>query len=131
MLVLALDELLVQLALAETGTACRTAERVIGRWDQEFRRGNPELDALAGARWVQRMFRQLVDGIAIGERALTDGRRIKDDPTLGLVDNVDENRLTIKTALRKPGDHDLPGDPARVFAVPADGGRGPRAAVRR
>ncbi len=101
-LVLALDELLVQLALAETGTACRTAERVIGRWDQEFRQGDPELDALAGARWVQRMFRQLVDGVAIGERALTDGRRIKDDPTLGLVDNVDEDRLTIKTGLRNP-----------------------------
>ena len=27
-----LDEVLLQLALAETGTACRAAERVIGLW---------------------------------------------------------------------------------------------------
>ncbi|WP_326557483.1 hypothetical protein [Micromonospora sp. NBC_01796] len=99
-LALDLDEVLLTLALAETGTACRTAERVIGRWDQDFRAEDPDQDRDESERWTQRMFAQLVEGIEIGTRALADGRRIK--ATLGLVDGVTETRLTLVTGLRNP-----------------------------
>lgn len=99
-LTLELDEVLMTLALAETGTACRTAERVIGRWDQDFRQEDPGLDEDQSQRWTQRLFKQLVDGIEIGAHAIADGTRIRD--TLGLVDEVTETRLTLVTGLRNP-----------------------------
>ena len=40
--VVLLDEVFLQLALGETGTACRTAERVIGRWAEDFTQADPE-----------------------------------------------------------------------------------------
>lgn len=89
-----LDEILLQLALAETGTACRTAERVIGRWAEEFRAQDEEM-------WIQRMFRQLTDGLDVGDVAIDNALKIEQEH--GLVDIVDEHRLTMKTAKQNPG----------------------------
>ncbi len=93
-----LNEVLLQLALAETGTACRTAERVICRWSQEFddpANGDDE------TQWVQKMYLELSDAIEIGNRALTTAKKIKDGP--GLVQQVDEYRLALVTGYRNPG----------------------------
>jgi hypothetical protein len=98
--VLDLQEVLLQLALAETGTACRTAERVIGRWDEEFRLPDPQRSQREGERWTQRMFKQLTEGIEIGERALATARTIKVNP--GFAHRVTEDRLTLVTGLRNP-----------------------------
>jgi hypothetical protein len=98
--VLALDEVFLQLALAETGTACRTAERVIGRWAEDFRQDDPEADRRESERWTQRMFAQLVEGTEIGERALATARKIKKGP--GFVYRVTQERLTLATGLRNP-----------------------------
>ncbi|MFY9808102.1 MAG: hypothetical protein WCC65_17755 [Pseudonocardiaceae bacterium] len=95
----ALDETLLQLALAETGTACRTAERVISRWSEGIDDGLWASDD--EARWIQRMFRELCDGVAGGEEALDLVARIKRDH--GLVQGVSENRLAMVTAYRNPG----------------------------
>jgi hypothetical protein len=64
----ALDEVFLQLALAETGTACRTAERVIGRWAEGITAGDWTLQH--ETHWTQRLFRQLAEGVEVGERAL-------------------------------------------------------------
>jgi hypothetical protein len=93
-----LDEVLLQLALAETGTACRTAERVICRWSQEF---DDPADGDDETQWVQKMYLELTDAIEIGNRALTTAQRIKNGP--GLVDKVDEHRLALVTSYRNPG----------------------------
>ena len=116
---LALDEVLMPLALAETGTACRTAERVIGRWDQDFRQDDPGLDedrqpALDPAP-VQAARRRHRD------RRARDRRRHADRDTLGLVDEVTETRADARHRPAQPHDHDLPRDPARVLHVSRDG----------
>jgi hypothetical protein len=97
-----LQEVLLQLALAETGTACRTAERVIGRWgwDKEFTFEDPDEDTRASERWTQRMFRELSEGVEIGERALATANKIKE--THEFVHKVTEKRLTLATGLRNP-----------------------------
>jgi hypothetical protein len=96
---LALDEVLLQLALAETGTACRTAERVVGRWseglDEASWTGEDE------EYWIARMFRELTDGIKIGERALDVAAKI--DREYGFVSQVDEHRLAMHTSYQNPG----------------------------
>lgn len=93
-----LDEVLLQLALAETGTACRTAERVICRWSQEF---DDPADGDDETQWVQKMYLDLTDAIEIGNRALTTAQRIKNGP--GLVQQVSERRLALVTGYRNPG----------------------------
>jgi hypothetical protein len=97
-LLLALDEVLVQLALAETGTACRTAERVISRWteDEEF-----EFSQRADERWAERMFPELLQGVTIGEQALEMAAAIETDH--GLVHQVDEHRMALVTSFQNPG----------------------------
>lgn len=89
-----LQEVLLQLNLAETGTACRTAERVISRWAEEFQR-EPE------QRWIERMFRELTSGVRVGEEAIDTARRIEEE--YGFVKSVTEERLTMGTALQNPG----------------------------
>lgn len=98
-----LDEVLVQLALAETGTACRTAERVIGRWAEDY----AELAAPGQSRteaeeaWVQRMFIRLTQGVDVGELAIETAAQIR--TKYGLADEVSEKRLTMRTARQNPG----------------------------
>ncbi|MGW4463870.1 hypothetical protein [Micromonospora sp. NPDC004704] len=94
---LALDEVLLQLALAETGTACRTAERIICLWSEQF----PGADTDSEERWVQRMYRDLSEAVEIGRRALDTARRIKDTHTL--VHVVTAKRLALVTGYRNPG----------------------------
>jgi hypothetical protein len=107
-----LDEVLLQLALAETGTACRTAERVISRWGMEelavpgAEEGSAEEDAAEvnaanEARWIQRMHRELYEGVQVGELAIATVTRIK--KKYGLVETVDENRLALLTGFQNPG----------------------------
>lgn len=91
---LALDEVLLQLALAETGTACRTAERILTLWDDE------EYDDRESERWALRLFRQLDDGAAVGEHALEVAQHIKD--RYGFTEMVTADRLTLPTAFRNP-----------------------------
>jgi hypothetical protein len=95
-----LDEILLQLALAETGTACRTAEQIIGLWAEKW-----EKDDLASAkddsqRWTQRMFSQLSEGAEIGERALEIAKRIENERKF--VHDVSEFRLALVTSYRNP-----------------------------
>ncbi|WP_327010865.1 hypothetical protein OHA72_28530 [Dactylosporangium sp. NBC_01737] len=94
---LALDEVLLQLALAETGTACRTAERVICRWSEDFAGAGTDDEE----RWVQRMYKQLFEAVEIGRRALDTARTIKDKH--GLVHVVTLRRLALVTGYRNPG----------------------------
>jgi hypothetical protein len=99
---LGLQEVLLQLALAETGTACRVAERVIGRWSEELEAENPLWRAEDEAFWVQVMFKDLVAGVAIGGRALHEAYDI--ERTQGFSsEGVTEERLTLPTAFRNPG----------------------------
>jgi hypothetical protein len=95
-LVLALDEALLQLALAETGTACRTAERVIGRWAEEF-----EFSRREDERWAERMFPELYQGVTIGEQALGIAEQIEKEH--GFIEKPDEKRLAMRTSFRNPG----------------------------
>src|SRR4029079_104144 len=81
----------------ETGTACRTAERVIGRWGEEFGQGDPEQND----RWTQRMFRQLNEGVEVGEVAIATVHRIRD--LYRLADKVDKHRLALRTGFQNPG----------------------------
>jgi hypothetical protein len=100
--VLALDEVFLQLALAETGTACRTAERVIARWSEQFDDPEkPEWTRAEEQRWIERMFRDLSAGVAVGERAIDTGERIRRD--VGFAKEVSEHRLTRHSALQNPG----------------------------
>lgn len=99
---LQLDEVFLQLALAETGTACRTAERVIARWSEQFADPErPDWSRVEQERWLQRMFTQLTDGVVIGERAIDTARQIRDE--FGFAGEVNEHRLTRQTALQNPG----------------------------
>lgn len=89
-----LDEVVLQLDLAETGTACRTAERVICRWAEEFAQDKEQ-------HWIERMFRELTTGVSVGEHAIDTARRIGE--THGYVDGISEERLTMRTFLQNPG----------------------------
>lgn len=89
-----LDEMLVQMALAETGTACRVAERVIGRWAEEMA-GTDQ------AEHSQRMFDQLSNAVEIGERALKAADRVKRHH--GFVDKVSEEGMALPTSFINPG----------------------------
>jgi hypothetical protein len=101
--VLALDEMLLQLALAETGTACRTAERVVSRWAPDFASpGDPDMSRPFQEQWVQRMFRELSGAVELGEEALDTGTRIA--ARYGFAyEGVTEDRLTRPTLLQNPG----------------------------
>jgi hypothetical protein len=96
-----LDEVLLQIALAEAGTACRTAERVIGRWAEGLAEEDGPWTSDDSARWTQRMFSQLTDGVAIGGRALEVADRI--GQRWGFVHRVDERRLALSTSYQNPG----------------------------
>jgi hypothetical protein len=99
---LGLQEVLLQLALAETGTACRTAERVIGRWSERLEAENPLWRAQDENFWVQVMFKDLVAGVAIGGLALREAAEI--ERKHGFSQNgVTEDRLALPTAFRNPG----------------------------
>jgi len=99
---LGLQEVLLQLALGETGTACRTAERVIGRWSEELEAENPLWSAGDEAFWVQLIFKDLAAGVAIGGRALHEAAEI--ERKHGFSQNgVTEDRLALPTAFRNPG----------------------------
>ncbi|HTJ35063.1 MAG TPA: hypothetical protein VL738_17685 [Dactylosporangium sp.] len=100
--VLDLQEVLLQLALAETGTACRTAERVLGLWVEELDKDPREAawtDDESG-QWTKRMFRQLYDGVSIGERALSVAEEIEREH--GFTYEVTASRLAMPTAYRNP-----------------------------
>ncbi len=98
--VLDLDEVLLQLALAENGTACRTAERVIGMWVEELDRDVPAWSEEDSPRWTQRMFRDLSEGSATGELALAKAAEIQE--RAGFTQRVDELRLALPTSFRNP-----------------------------
>jgi tetratricopeptide (TPR) repeat protein len=98
-LVLQLDEMLIQLALAETGTACRFPEQGIGRWDATKLGGT----ARDEQRWVQKMYRSLVRGVDIGLLALTTAERINKEHGLVHPRDVNEHRLAMITGFRNPG----------------------------
>ena len=98
--VVLLDEVFLQLALGETGTACRTAERVIGRWAEDFTQADPEATKRESEDWTQKLFPRLVEGIKTGERALATAHQIKKSP--GFVHQVTAERLTLPTGLRNP-----------------------------
>jgi hypothetical protein len=89
-----LDEVLLQLALAETGTACRMAERVISRWSEDF------ADEVED-RWLERIFGTLSAGADIGEVAIDTARQIQ--RRYGFVDGVTEDRLALHSAPQNPG----------------------------
>jgi hypothetical protein len=89
-----LDEVLLQLALAETGTACRITERVVSRWAESFASESQD-------KWVRRMFRELSAGVAVGELAIDTARQIQKDH--GFVSEVTEERLALRSALQNPG----------------------------
>ncbi len=91
---LALDEILLQLNLAEAGTACRVAERVIGHWAEEY--GSADQ-----TEYAQRMFDQLTNGVDVGEQALAAADRIANGP--GFADEVSETRLALPTSFINPG----------------------------
>jgi hypothetical protein len=98
-LVLQLDEMLIQLALAETGTACRFPEQGIGRWNEL----NPNGTLDDERRWVQRMYRNLAGGVETGMRALEAAQRINDQYGLIHQEEVDEFRMAMITSFRNPG----------------------------
>jgi hypothetical protein len=74
----ALDEVLSQLALAETGTACRTAERVIDRWAEDFASADNTEDQQRQDAQTQLVFQQLSDGADVGGEALKALARVAD-----------------------------------------------------
>ncbi|TQS40359.1 hypothetical protein [Cryptosporangium phraense] len=95
--VIALDEVLLQLALAETGTACRTAERVIGKWAEE----SPDAPVEEEERRVQVIYPDVEEAAETGARALAAAAKIRDE--YGLVHEVTEDRMALVTGFRNPG----------------------------
>jgi hypothetical protein len=98
--VLDLDEVLLQLALAETGTACRTAEETIGHWLENFGGEDLATQRREADRWVLRMFRQLSEGAEVGQLALSIADRIHREH--GFVERITEDRLILLTGFRNP-----------------------------
>ena len=97
-------ETLVQLRLAETGTACRTAEyAIIEEFAPDLRRGVARRDQInvpERAR-INKLFRDLEAGASFGEQAIDVVGEIKNEH--GLVNNVDEDRIALDTSFRNPG----------------------------
>ncbi|MEV4498582.1 hypothetical protein AB0J84_23155 [Micromonospora arborensis] len=98
-----LKEVFLQLVLAETGTACRAAERVIGRWVNEIDKDEHERQWGADdeEHWVELLYQQLALGVVIGEEALDRAAEI--ERAYGLVKRVSRHRLALRTAFRNPG----------------------------
>jgi hypothetical protein len=97
-LLLALEETALQLALAETGTACRTAERMVSRWAEGV--AVEQWSARNEPAWVRRLCRDLSGGLSSGKRALSLAAGI--ERRHGFVRVVDEHRMTLHTAYRNP-----------------------------
>lgn len=97
----ALDEMLAQLALAETGTACRTAERVIDRWVEDFGSDDAAEDQRRQDQQTQLVFSQLDSGADIGSQALEALTRVA--RVHGLKDTPDEEGLAQRSAFVNPG----------------------------
>lgn len=87
----------LQLRLAETGTACRVAERTLAQWDDDPQIGPDEFDSRAS---LQAMFDILYTGSRSGTEALQIARLIRDE--YELVERVDVARMALLTALRNP-----------------------------
>lgn len=96
----AYDEILVQLWLAEAGTACRIAERVVDRWAEEFAADDPETDRQRREERVQIVFSDLAEGAARGEEALAAAERVAED---GFVDEPTKDKLLMPTSFVNPG----------------------------
>lgn len=101
---LGLVETMLQLALAETGTACRGVERTLGSWGEELLESADPIDAFveqdnAGER--RGMLRRLLKGVQFGRDALERAAEIEQKH--GLVHRVDEERLAMVTAFQNPG----------------------------
>jgi hypothetical protein len=86
-----LDEVFVQLVLAETGTACRTAERIIDRWAEEFQPVDDAEDRRLREQYIQLIFDQMSHGADIGEQALEAAERVA--KYHGFVDKVTRTGL--------------------------------------
>jgi hypothetical protein len=98
---LGLKEIFLQLVLAETGTACRTAERVISRWSEELDADEPQWERDDEDYWVQLMFRRLSVGVRIGTQALDAAHEIEQE--YGFTREVNRDRHAQFTAFRNPG----------------------------
>ncbi|MBM7489689.1 hypothetical protein JOD64_000911 [Micromonospora luteifusca] len=100
---LGLEEIFLQLVLAETGTACRTAERFIGRWLDELDKKEHERQWTVDDEeyWVEILYQQLSIAVIIGEQALDKAAEI--ERAYGLVKRVGRDRLALRTAFRNPG----------------------------
>ncbi|WFF00345.1 hypothetical protein [Micromonospora sp. WMMD964] len=100
---LGLEEIFLQLVLAETGTACRTAERFIGRWLDELEKDQQKRQWTADdeEHWVEILYQQLSVGVVIGEQSLDKAAEI--ERAYGLVKRVGRDRLALRTAFRNPG----------------------------
>jgi tetratricopeptide (TPR) repeat protein len=96
---IALDETFLQLGLAEVGTACRHAERIIGRWSEGV--DDASWDDRSQEIWIPELFGDLTHGAETGERVLKLVAEIDHD--YGLVSVVDEDRMARVTAYRNPG----------------------------
>ncbi|WFE56933.1 hypothetical protein [Micromonospora sp. WMMD712] len=95
-----LDEILLQLDLAETGTACRIAERMIDRWAEEFAAGSEDADRPHREKHVQLIFSDLSEGATLGEQALDAAERVKKH---NFVDEPTKERLALPTSFVNPG----------------------------
>jgi hypothetical protein len=95
---IALDETMIQLALAQTGTSCRTAEQMIGRWSEGRSAG--DWTDQEQPRITQGLFDRLWRGVAYGEQALAAAADI--DRRYGLVHAVTSERLALVTSYRNP-----------------------------
>ncbi|MEV0544344.1 hypothetical protein [Nocardia salmonicida] len=99
---LGLEEIRLQLVLAETGTACRAMEQIVGRWLGELERDelHRQWHEDDEDRLVGQMFDQLAGAVLKGEHALDTaseiGKRHKFAP------EVTRERLALRTALRGP-----------------------------
>lgn len=97
----ALDEVLAQLALAETGTACRIAEQVVDRWVEDFADPSEAEDQRRQDDQTQLVFQQLTDGATVGNEALDALDRVS--RVHGFQDEPDEEGLALRTAFINPG----------------------------
>jgi hypothetical protein len=95
----ALDEVMIQLWLAQTGTSCRTIEQTVGRWAESVR--DKEFEPSDEDRLMQQMFDRLWNGVSFGEEALRVAAEI--EATYGLAHEVTREDLALVTAFRNPG----------------------------
>lgn len=95
----ALDETMIQLWLAQTGTSCRTIEHTVGRWAESVR--DKDIEPHDEDRLVQQMFDRLLSGVSVGEEALRVAAEI--DTMYGLAHEVTQENLALITAYRNPG----------------------------